>query len=66
MGSWNNYKHFIEQGCFFRIRESCRGTQREKLTIGVGTPFLGYKGPFVVRFKGLFLNAEKNLSVRIR
>ena len=46
---------------FFNFRD----TQRENFTIGVGTPFLRYKCP-LVRFKGLFLNAKKNVSVRIR
>ena len=36
-----------------------RGTQRENFSVGVGTPFLPYKCPFVV-------NAKKNVSVRIR
>ena len=39
-----------------------KGTQRENFTVGVGTPFLHYKCPFVL-VKGLFLNAKKNVSV---
>ena len=42
-----------------------RGTQQENFSIGVGTPFVRLSVLFV-RFKGLFLNAKKNASVRIR
>ena len=42
-----------------------RGTQRQNFPVGVGTSFLRYNYAFV-QFNGLFLNAKKNVSVRIR
>ena len=44
-----------------------RNTQRESFTTGVGPPFSRYKySGLLVRFKGLFLKAKKNVLVQIR
>ena len=39
-----------------------QGHPTRKFTIGVGTPFLRV---LFMRFKGLFLNARKNVTVRL-
>ena len=43
-----------------------RDTQRHNFAVVVGMPFLLQVGVLFVRFKGLFLNVKKNVSVRIR
>ena len=42
------------------------GAPNEKILLQVSEVFLRHKCPFSVRFKGLFLNAKKNVSVWIR